>query len=157
MESTAADRNTAFFRFEELRIYHKALDYISWVHTATSKFPKENTDNLAIRFNEAARSIASNIAEGSARNKSQFIYYLKMAKSSVREALVLTSISFNLNYLDEDQNGESRGYLMEMTKMIGALISSLQRSQDAGKDSDDSDDDDDDMLDHPHKFDSNHY
>ena len=118
MENTPAEQNTAFFRFEELRVYHKALDYITWVHRATSDFSDETNDNLGIKFNEVARAIATNIAEGSSRNKSQFIYYLKMAKSSVREALVLTSISFNLEYLDEKLNTESRGYLMEMTKMI---------------------------------------
>jgi four helix bundle protein len=141
MDTTPAERNSAFFRFEELRIYHKALDYITWVHKATSHFENEKTDSLAVRFNESARAIALNIAEGSARNKSQFIYYLKMAKSSVREALVITSVSFNLGYLNDRQNDESRGYLMEMTKMIGALISSLQRSQGITKDSDESDED----------------
>jgi four helix bundle protein len=141
MDTTPAERNSAFFRFEELRIYHKALDYITWVHKATTNFGNEKTDNLALRFNESARAIALNIAEGSARNKSQFIYYLKMAKSSVREALVVTSVSFNIGYLNERQNDESRGYLMEMTKMIGALISSLQRSQGITKDSDESDED----------------
>jgi len=148
METNSADRNAAFFRFEELRIYHKALDYITWVHKATSRFGNENTDNLALRFNETARAIALHIAEGSARNKSQFIYYLKMAKSSVREALVITTVSFNLGYFNERQNEESRGYLMEMTKMIGALISSLQRSQGLTKDSEE----DEDLHDHPDDF-----
>jgi four helix bundle protein len=149
MDPTPADRNSAFFRFEELRIYHKALDYITWVHKASSHFGNVNTDNLPFRFNEAARAIALNIAEGSARNKSQFIYYLKMAKSSVREALVLTSVSFNLGYLNDRQNDESRGYLMEMTKMIGALISSLQRSQGITKDSEENEDE---PHDHPDDF-----
>jgi four helix bundle protein len=155
MESVPAERNSAFFRFEELRIYHKALDYINWVHQATEGFGKESSDNIAICFNQTARTIAMNIAEGSARNKSQFIYYLKMAKSAVREALVLTSASHNLGYLDEDQNSESRGYLMEMTKMIGALISSLQRSnQDSSRDNDESEDD---MIDDTKKYDSHSY
>lgn len=154
MESNVADRNSAFFRFEELRIYHKALDYVSWVHQATAQFENNTTDTLPVRFNETARSIALNIAEGSARNKSQFIYYLKMAKSAVREALVLTSASHNLGYLDDKQNNDSRGYLMEMTKMIGALISSLQRSQESTRDQDDSEDEE---HDHPHDFGTHNY
>jgi four helix bundle protein len=152
METTPAERNSAFFRFEELRIYHKALDYITWVHNATSSFRADASDNLAVRFNEAARSVALNIAEGSARNKSQFIYYLKMAKSAVREALVLTSACRNLEYLDDEQNTESRGYLMEMTKMIGALISSLQRSQDGNKPSED-----DELMDEPKRYDPHNF
>ncbi len=139
MEAASSERNTTFFRFEDLRIYHKALDYINWVHNATTDYPVNANDNLTLRFNETARSIAINIAEGSARNKSQFIYYLKMAKSSVREALVCTSISAGLSYLTPHQEVESRNYLMELTKMIGALISSLQRSTMVGRDNEDQD------------------
>lgn len=132
MESASADRSATFFRFEDLRIYHKALDYIIWVHKATSAIPEGNGDNLSVKFNESARSIATNIAEGSARNKSQFIYYLKMAKSSIRESLVFTTISANLGYFNTSQEEESRNFLMELTKMVGALISSLQRSSPQG-------------------------
>ena len=128
MENLTNERNAPFFRFEDLRIYHKALDYMKWVHRATKSMKTHDHDNLSVRFNESARAIAMNIAEGSARNKSQFIYYLKMAKSSVRESLVYTSIIFDLGYMSQIQEQESRSFLMELTKMIGALISSLQRS-----------------------------
>ena len=115
------ERTVTFFRFEDLRIYHKSLDYNNWLHDASMLFPEDDKTQLIQRFN-------SYIAEGSSRNKSQFIYYLKMAKSSIRECLVCTSIAYKANNLTEVQEDESRGVLMEMTKMIGALISSLQRS-----------------------------
>lgn len=124
----ATERNVTFFRFEDLRIYHKALNYITWVHETVKSFPVDDTNNLSNKFVDAAQCIALNIAEGSARNKSQFIYYLKMAKSSVRECLVLTTVSKNLELIDEEKDEQSRIFLMEMTKMLGALISSLQRS-----------------------------
>jgi four helix bundle protein len=136
----AAEKNATFFRFEDLRIYHKALEYISWVHKATSQIDAGNTDNLTLKFNESAKAIALNIAEGSARNKSQFIYYLKMAKSSIRESLVYTSIAVNLGYFEQKEENESRGLLMEMTKMVGALISSLQRSPHGNREHDDAED-----------------
>lgn len=145
METSTTDKNAGFFRFEDLRIYHKALEYSSWVHKASLSFQENCQDNVGVKFNEAARSITQYIAEGSARNKSQFIYYLKMAKSSVRECLVLTSIVKKYGYLNDRQEEESRYYLMELTKMIGALISSLQRSPGGAKDTDDDDD-----LDLPH-------
>ena len=122
------EKTFTFFRFEDLRIYQKALDYVNWVYEATKLFPEQETNDLVPRFNNASRNIALNIAEGSARNKSQFVYYLKMAKSSVRECLVYTTISHNLNYITDIMTDESRNYLIEMTKMIGALISSLQRN-----------------------------
>ena len=154
MEAASSDRNLTFFRFEDLRIYHKALDYMTWVHKATLLFPDTTQDNIGIRFNESARAIALNIAEGSARNKSQFIYYLKMAKSSVRESLVLTTAVKKFGYLTDKQEDESRNFLMEMTKMIGALISSLQRGPVGSRDSEDSDDD---LGLPPHPFDSDNY
>ena len=122
------ERNSTFFRFEDLRIYHKALDYVTWLQDVTSLFPETEKSQLAIRFNDSARNIALYIAEGSARNKTQFIYYLRMAKSSIRQCMVYTTLSYGLNMISDAYEDESRTQLMEMTKMIGALISSLQRS-----------------------------
>lgn len=121
------EKQFTFFRFEDLRVYHKALNYTIWVSDA-SKLNQDANSELMKRFNLSAQNIALNIAEGSARNKSQFIYYLKMAKSAVRECLVFSTISLNLDLITESMDNESRNQLMEMTKMIGALISSLQRS-----------------------------
>ncbi|PKP01764.1 MAG: four helix bundle protein [Bacteroidetes bacterium HGW-Bacteroidetes-9] len=124
------EKAVTFFRFEDLRIYHKALDYIEWVTKKTVSFPNDNQASIGTKYNLSAQAIALNISEGSARNKSQFIYYLKMAKSAVRECVVFTTLATKLGYLKEVDAEESRGQLMEMTKMIGALIGSLQRAAD---------------------------
>ena len=79
-------------------------------------------------------------------------YYLKMAKSSVRESLVLTSALKQYGYLTDKQENESRNFLMELTKMIGALISSLQRGPTGSHD-----DGDDELELPPHPFDSEHF
>jgi four helix bundle protein len=123
------EKPTTFFRFEDLRVYHKALDYTSWVykeakHAGSDPVAKSFFD----RYISASHGIALNIAEGSSRNKSQFVYYLKMAKSSVRECVVISTVGQSLHYLNDDAFNESKNQLMEMTKMIGALIGSLQRS-----------------------------
>ncbi len=136
MEQTT-EKKLTFFRFEDLRIYHKALDYVSWIHKITNDQTYEGACDIVDKFNHASHAIALNIAEGSARNKSQFIYYLKMAKSSVRECLVYTTMLANLDRIDELQEDESRSSLMEMTKMIGALISSLQRNNGNNESQDD--------------------
>ena len=122
------DKVTTFFRFEDLRVYHKALDYIDWVYQKVSSFSENRNSSLSKRYFDSAQAIALHIAEGSARNKSQFIYYLKMAKSSVRECVVHTSLAEKQRFISEIEQEESRHQLMEMTKMLGALIGSLQRS-----------------------------
>lgn len=141
--------NKFFFRFEDLRIYNKAVDYVNWVYSTTQLFPESEKLGLTAKFINAAQSIAINIAEGSGRNKTQFIYYLKMAKSSIRECIVITTIANKLSMISETSQEESRNSLIEMTKMIGALIASLQRSSEGGGGykREEADDIDDDVLD----------
>jgi four helix bundle protein len=122
------EKMPTFFRFEDLRIYHKALDYICWVQEITSMMPDNDRSGFVQAFNNSARQIAMNIAEGSARNKTQFIYHLKIAKSAIRECLVFTTVAHKSNLLTDAYDEESRNQLMEMTKMLGALITSLQKS-----------------------------
>ncbi|HPS63183.1 MAG TPA: four helix bundle protein, partial [Bacteroidales bacterium] len=90
------DRPATFFRFEDLRVYHKALEYVDWVHIMAKKAKEEPSLRVFFeRFLSATLGIPMNIAEGSSRNKSQFVYYLKMAKSSVRECVVLSTIAMS--------------------------------------------------------------
>ncbi len=122
------ERIPTFFRFEDLRIYNKALEYIEWVHQSVRLIPEAGSNGLADRFVVSAQNIALHIAEGSSRNKSQFVYYLKMAKSCVRECVVFTTLCRGMGYIPDDAFDNSRNQLMEMTKMLGALIGSLQKS-----------------------------
>ncbi|MFZ4399992.1 MAG: four helix bundle protein [Bacteroidales bacterium] len=128
MENTA-DKINSFFRFEDLRIYHKAIDFVDWTQQTTSFFPEDAKMNIGVPMSKSAQAIVINIAEGSARNKSQFVYYLKMAKSAIRECVVYATVAKTLHYISEETEDEGRRQLMELTKMTGALIASLQKAQ----------------------------
>jgi four helix bundle protein len=128
------EKPLTFFRFEDLRIYHKSLDYINSVYAMTNHIKDDHfMRSFFERFLSSAQNISLNISEGSSRNKSQFVYYLKMAKSAVRECVVLSTIAKTRSYISEGEFEESKNHLMEMTKMIGALIGSLQRSVKPGE------------------------
>jgi four helix bundle protein len=122
------ENGISFFRFEDLRIYAKAIDYIKWVHNVSSFFSNGKSKSLEDNFLRSAYTIALHIAEGSARNKTQFIYYLKMAKSAVRECVVFTELARESGHFSDEDREYSRTQLMELTKMIGSLVASLQRS-----------------------------
>ncbi len=117
----------SFFRFEDLRVYQKSLDYFVWVQSSTQKFPQANSNFLAKNFSETAMNIAGKIAEGSSKNKMQFIFHLKEAKTAIRQCVMYTSTAVKLEYFVTEQEEISRNYLMELTKMLGALIGSIQR------------------------------
>lgn len=119
-----------FFRFEELRIYHKAIDYIDWLYSQIGDNDSSKSTIIYREFYTAALSIAKNIAEGSTHNKTQFVHFLKLAKRVVRECVVLTSLAYKQYLFTEKAYNDSRNQLMEMTKMLSALIGSLQRSAD---------------------------
>ena len=121
------EKAVSFFRFEDLRVYAKATDYASWVMQQLST-PRNDSEQVLLRsFCHSAYDIALNIAEGSSRNKNQFAHYLKISKSAIRECIVYTAVAYNVGLFDEETCNQSREYLMELTRMIGALIISLQR------------------------------
>lgn len=117
----------SFFRFEDLRVYQKALDYYVWVQINTEMFPNAASNPLVKSFVDTSMNISGKIAEGSSKNKTQFVFHLKEAKTAIRQCVMFTSAAMKLNYFGEEQEETSRNYLMELTKMLGALIGSIQR------------------------------
>lgn len=141
MENTQ-EKTVSFFRFEDLRIYAKATDYSTWIINNIGQPSDDTQRNLVNSFCHSSYDIALNIAEGSSRNKSQFEHYLKISKSAIRECIVYTAIATNIGLLDEERCNQSREYLMELTRMIGALIISLQRGSSRRRDEFDTEDED---------------
>ena len=129
MEQTE-EKVVSFFRFEDLRVYTKATDYASWVTLNLLATEVDSQKALIASFCHSAYDIALNIAEGSSRSKSQFDHYLKIAKTAIRECVVYSEVAHNLRVFSDEQYERSREYLMELTRMLGALIISLQRNAD---------------------------
>ena len=78
------ENTVSFFRFEDLRIYAKALDYITWLHGVIANFPDSQYVVLGEPFLKSAQAIALHIAEGSARKEQE--KYTKSIKYSIDKA-----------------------------------------------------------------------
>ena len=130
------EKQSSFFRFEDLRLYEKILDYIKWLDGAI-KPSDSNYTSLCEDFFKSARNIALCLVEGSSRNKAQFIHYIKLSKSAIRECVVYTEIATRLNLISEEMRGYSRTQLMDLTKMSAALMTSLQKVTPSFKDEND--------------------
>ena len=122
------NKSTTFFRFEDLRVYSKAIGFVSLLTETSSLATNEIENHYYKRFLEEATLLAFNIAEGSSKNKPSFIAQLKAAKTNIRKCVVFCAIGRQNEFLSEDKEDPIRTQLMELTKMIGALIISLQRS-----------------------------
>ncbi len=122
------EKIVSFFRFEDLRVYAKATDYATWLASNLGAPRTDSEKALVNSFCHSSYDIALNIAEGSSRSKSQFDHYLKISKTAIRECVVYTEVAHNLGLMNDEQFDQSREFLMELTRMLGALIISLQRS-----------------------------
>ena len=127
MENTQ-EKSSSFFRFEDLRVYDKSIDYCSWLLENLAEPKTEVQKQFIASFCRSANDIALNIAEGSAHPKSHFDEFLKVSKTALRECVVYTELAFNCGLFTEEQHDQSRESLMELTRMLGALILSLTRN-----------------------------
>ena len=116
------------FKFEDLKVYQKSLDFINLTYKTSEKFPQLETYRLTSQFIRAATSIALNIAEGSGDTSPQFNRFLQIAIGSVRECVVCTSIAKNQEYITTIEEKTLRENLEELSKMITGLQKYLKNT-----------------------------
>ncbi len=109
------------FKFEDLLVYQKAMQFGEITNSQVKKFPKEERFELSSQFKRASDSIALNIAEGSGGTDKQFHNYLGNAWHSAHECVSCSSKAFLRNYISKDENELNRECLSELTKMISSL------------------------------------
>lgn len=109
------------FKFEDLKIYQKSLDFIDNTYAITENFPKNEVYGLTSQYRRASVSIALNIAEGSGDTDAQFGRFLNIANGSIRECVVCSTISKRLGYINEKTDYTNRLQLEELSKMTSSL------------------------------------
>ncbi len=114
------------FKFEDLQIYQKAIDFGEFVNQQVEKFPKHEIYKLSSQFIRAADSIAFNIAEGSGSTDVNFNRYLKMAWDSSHECVAASTKARLRGYITFEIDEENRKRLTEIGKMISSLIRHLK-------------------------------
>ncbi|WP_299151537.1 four helix bundle protein [uncultured Dokdonia sp.] len=115
------------FKFEDLIVYQKALDFVDYVYCVIKKFPKDELYGLASQYKRAAASIPLNIAEGSGDTDAQFNRYLQMAWGSVKECVVCSTIARRQDFISADEDLDARNKLSELAKMITSLQRYLKK------------------------------
>src|SRR6516225_4260323 len=72
--------------YKELIVGQKSIELIDVVYDGTERFPKKELFGLSSQMQRAAISVASNIAEGSARHsRCDFIRFLRQARGSLAD------------------------------------------------------------------------
>ncbi len=111
----------------DLSVYKEALLLITDVYQATQDFPKSEIFGLTNQLRRSSVSIASNIAEGAARDShKEFCQFLSIASGSAAELETQLIVSRNLNYLSQDKFDPMYKQLISIMKMIAGLKNSLK-------------------------------
>lgn len=109
------------FKFEDLKVYQKALDFVDGTYKTVASFPKSENYGLISQYKRASISIALNIAEGSGDTNAQFNRFLNISNGSIKECVVCSTIANRLNYISDEDNNNTRVKLAELSKMTSGL------------------------------------
>ncbi|WP_417872974.1 four helix bundle protein [Xanthomarina gelatinilytica] len=116
-------------RFEELKIWQKAMNITENCYRTTENFPVEEKYRLTSQLRRSAVSIPSNIAEGAGRNTNgEFMQFLGIANGSSYELLTQLYLSKRLNLITEEKVRPIISEILEVTKMNYSLQQSLKQS-----------------------------
>ena len=119
--------------FEDLKVWHRAIDLTVLVYEFTRTLPKEETYGLSAQMRRAAVSVASNIAEGSVRGtRRDFRQFVKLAQGSNSELQTQLIICHRLQYGTEESYRTVRTLSNEVGKMLSALSKYLTKEIKSG-------------------------
>ena len=108
--------------FRDLKVWQKAIDLSVSVYDYTGEFPGSELYGLSSQMRRASVSVASNIAEGSARGtKRDFRQLVKLARGSNCELQTQLVIAGQLGYGDHGKGEKLEALSQEIGKMLSGL------------------------------------
>ena len=114
------------FGFEKLKVWQLAKAFAVHIYEVTRAFPPDEKFGLISQLRRASISIASNLAEGSARQSMKHqAHFSQLAYSSLVEVVCQLEIALELGFMTSDQYKQIRSQASELSYMINAL----QKSQ----------------------------
>lgn len=117
--------------YRDLEVWKQALNWAEVIYEATAHWPRDERFGLISQVRRAAVSVASNIAEGSARQSTgELVQFLGIAKGSLAEAETQLLLAERLSYLGR---ADARTLLLassDINRMLVALSASLKRRTD---------------------------
>ncbi len=111
--------------FRDLIVWQKSMSLTEAVYQVTAGYPREEIYGLTSQMRRAAVSVASNIAEGQARNgRGELLQFLSHTRGSLAELETQTELSARIGLL----NSESTQLLRELISEVGRLLNGFRAS-----------------------------
>jgi four helix bundle protein len=115
------------FSFEKLDVWQRSRQLVKEIYKLTRGFPIEENYGLTSQLRNAAVSLPTNIAEGSARKTAKDqANFTTMAFSSLMEIINLLIISSDLYLVKETEYERIRPSIEEISNKLNTLRNSQQ-------------------------------
>ena len=110
------------FRFERLKVWHKALELYDVVDVVTDGFPDKARSAIVDQLRRAALSVSSNIAEGAGRETvRESRQFYNVAKASAFEVVSIAMVCQRRKLMTPAQGQDIYGRSEEISKMLTGL------------------------------------
>jgi four helix bundle protein len=114
------------FKFEELKVWHKALDLSFEISNLASSFPSFELYNLSNQIRKASDSVVLNIAEGcTGKTNAEFAKFLGYSLRSAIEVVACLFLARKKGYINENIFKEYYDDNEHLSKMLTKLRNSL--------------------------------
>ncbi|HKO99240.1 MAG TPA: four helix bundle protein [Pyrinomonadaceae bacterium] len=112
--------------YRDLVGWQKSVALCKAVYLVCETFPRSEVYGLSSQMKRAAVSVASNIAEGQARQHTgEFRQFLAIANGSLAELDTQRVITEELDLMEKSRSGELEVMITEIRKMIYALSAKI--------------------------------
>ena len=113
--------------FKQLRVWHESHHLTLGLYRETRAFPREEMYGLTSQIRRAAASIPANVAEGCGRRSDgEFTRFLQIARGSASELEYHLLLSHDLGLLTDERFEEMNNKLVEVQRMLTALVQRVQ-------------------------------
>ena len=110
------------FKFEDLIIWQKAMDYGESIFELSRCFPKDEIYNLTSQIRRAGDSIALNISEGSiGQSNPEFKRFMGMAIRSLAEVVTCLHKALRRKYISDNEFHEHYEFAYNLMNMMVAF------------------------------------
>ena len=117
------------FRFYDLDVWRKAIDYADQVYDLTRSFPDHERFGLTSQLRRATVSISPNIAEGSGRSTdADFRRFVEIAYGSLMETVSQVCVALRQEFISREQFEEVTAMADELARMLSGLRKTLNKN-----------------------------
>jgi four helix bundle protein len=120
--------------FKNLRVWAKAHALTLAVYQKRRAFPKDEMYGLTSQLRRASDSVGANIAEGCGRRSdAELRRFVQIARGSANEVEYHLLLARDLDFLTKQEYTQLEAKVLEIQRMLAALIQSLQVTVLAGR------------------------